>query len=122
VGISRRHPLEDNPFVDDFLEWMGSPEGQEFIEISDILEPLMRDVRLDAGERKFIWSDGRCVNFDQSVSVIQAQYPDFSLDDVRGFLICWIENYAEDGMTQEELDKLDDLADEWTDELRGKYI
>ena len=23
-----KHPLEDNPFVEDFLEWMNSPEGE----------------------------------------------------------------------------------------------
>ena len=38
---NKQHAVEsifsDNPFVDDFMDWMGSPEGQQSIEIDDTL-------------------------------------------------------------------------------------
>src|SRR6266567_4126182 len=35
--------FEDNPFVDGFLEWMGSPEGQQCIEAHDVLWDLLEN-------------------------------------------------------------------------------
>ena len=32
-----KHPFEDNPFIDGFLEWMGAPEGQQSIEALDLV-------------------------------------------------------------------------------------
>jgi hypothetical protein len=47
----------NNPFVDGFLEWMGSREGQQCIEIHDVLWDLLEDVQLDAKQRQLIWPD-----------------------------------------------------------------
>src|ERR1700736_5755627 len=41
----------DNPFVDGFLEWMGSREGRQCIEVRDVLWDLLEDVELDAKQR-----------------------------------------------------------------------
>ena len=32
-----KHPFEDNPFIEGFLEWMDSPEGQHSIEALDLV-------------------------------------------------------------------------------------
>ena len=42
MGKQRREQPQDsifanNPFVDDFFEWMGSREGQQCIEVHDVL-------------------------------------------------------------------------------------
>src|SRR6516165_10437329 len=43
---NKQHAVEsifsDNPFVDDFMDWMGSPEGQQSIEIDDTLWEALR--------------------------------------------------------------------------------
>jgi hypothetical protein len=59
-----------------FWSWPDSPEGELWFEISDTLEVLLKDVGLDAKERKFLWPDGR-LDLDQSVRRINQQYPDF---------------------------------------------
>jgi hypothetical protein len=117
MAKSRKHPLEDNPFLDGLLDWMGSAEGQEHIEMSDALWPLLDDVELDASQRRFVWSDGKRLSFEKSARRLQQRIPNFKLDEVKKFLIDWIDNYAPDGMTQEQVDEFDSIASTWTDEL-----
>lgn len=118
MGKSRKNSDGDQPFMDDFLDWMDSPEGQEYIELSDLLWPLMSDVKLDASQRKFVWPDGRRLSFSSVAKHLHDKQPNFSLEDVKDFLVSWIDNYAPEGMTQEQLDELDRVLEEWADELR----
>lgn len=119
MGKSRdKHPLEENPFADNLLEWMESPEGQGHIEMSDVLSTLLKDVQLDPKQRRFVWPDAERLSIDKSVQRIRKQHPDFAREDVKDFLISWIETYAPDNYTQEQLDELDRLANEWADDLR----
>ena len=53
MGKQRREQSQgsifvDNPFVDGFLEWMGSREGRQCIEVRDVLWDLLEDAKLDA--------------------------------------------------------------------------
>jgi len=46
MGKQRREQSQDsifvdNPFVDGFLEWMGSREGRQCIEVRDVLWDLL---------------------------------------------------------------------------------
>jgi hypothetical protein len=47
----------NNRFLEGLLEWMGSPEGQHHIEISDDLWVLLEDLQVDAKQRLLIWPD-----------------------------------------------------------------
>jgi hypothetical protein len=118
MAKSRKHPLEDNPFAEGFFEWMDSTDGQEHIAMLDALWPLLQDVKLDAGQRIFVWPDGKRLNFEKSAKRLQEQTSDFKLEEVKEFLIDWIDGYAPSGITQEELDEFDSLASAWTGELR----
>jgi hypothetical protein len=118
MAKSRKHTLEEDPFLDGLLDWMGSAEGQEHIEMSDALWPLLEDVKLDANQRKFVWPDGKRLSFDKSARQLQQQLPDFKLEEVKEFLIDWIDGYAPEGMTQEQLDEFDSTASAWADKLR----
>ena len=111
-----KHPFEDNGFADGFLEWMDSPQGQRSIEIDDALWELMdlkEKVQLDARQRKFLWPNGVALSFDQSVERIQKLYPDFPRESIVLHLTAWIENYAPESYTQEQLEELDALTEEW---------
>jgi hypothetical protein len=121
MGKSRdKHPLEDNPFADDLLEWMGSAEGQAHIDISDALWVLLGGVQLDATQRKLVWPDAERLSFDESVQRICKQHADFEREDVRDFLLSWLENYAPEGYTVEQMDELDRLANAWAEDLRER--
>jgi hypothetical protein len=67
----------NKPFIDEISEWMDSPEGEQWTEISDALEDLLKNVQLDAKQRKFIWPDSERLDLEQSVERIKKQYPDF---------------------------------------------
>jgi hypothetical protein len=102
MGKQRREQPQDsifgdNPFVDGFLEWMGSREGPQCIEVHDVLWDLLEDVQLDAKQRQLIWPDAKCtarkqrLDLDQSVQRIQKLHSDFARDEIEEFLLDWID-------------------------------
>ena len=106
IGNQRREQPQDsifanNPFVDGFFEWMGSREGQQCIEVHDVLWDLLKDVQIDAKQRQLIWPDAERLDLEQSIQRIQKLYPDFPRDEVEEFVLNWIdmgyypENYSQ---------------------------
>src|SRR6516165_124748 len=76
MGKQRREQSQDsifvdNPFVDGFLEWMGSREGRQCIEVRDVLWDLLEDAKLDAKQRQLIWPDAELLDLVQSIQRIQ---------------------------------------------------
>ena len=70
MGKQRREQSQDsifvdNPFVDGFLEWMGSREGRQCIEVRDVLWDLLEDAELDAKQRQLIWPDAERLDLVQ---------------------------------------------------------
>jgi hypothetical protein len=110
----------DNPFIDGLFEWMDSPDGKQYSEVSDALWTLMEDVQLDAKRRQLIWPDAQRLDLDQSVQRIQKLHTDFPRDDVEEFLINWIDmGYDPQNYSQAQLDELDSLTERWiADHLR----
>ncbi|HSV22038.1 MAG TPA: hypothetical protein VLJ17_03315, partial [Xanthobacteraceae bacterium] len=125
MGKQRREQPQDgifgdNPFVDGFLEWMGSREGQQCIEIHDVLWDLLEDVQLDAKQRQLIWPDAertarkQRLDLDQSVQRIQKLHSDFARGEVEEFLLDWIDmGYDPENYSQAQLDELDGLTERW---------
>jgi hypothetical protein len=106
-----------NPFADGFLEWMDSPDGQQYNAISGVLWNLMEGVHLDAQRRQLIWQDSKRLDLDQSVQHIQKLHPDFPRDDVEEFLINWIDmGYDPENYSEKQLDELDKLTERWIED------
>jgi len=125
MGKQRKKHLQDNafankPFIEEFSDWMDSPEGELWTELSGALEDLMKDVQLDARQRQFIWPDAERLDLEQSVQRIHKQYPDFPCDKIEEFLIDWIDmGYAPENCSQAQLDELERLTERWVaDHLR----
>ena len=109
-----KHPLEDNPFVEDFLEWMDSSEGERSSEVLDTVWPLLEKADVDAKNRKIIWEDGQRLSITESVHRIHAGYPDLPLDLIETHLIGWLEmEFAPPTYSQKQLDELDRLTEKW---------
>lgn|SRR5487761_1996494 len=106
--------FETNPFVDDFLDWMNSPDGQTAIEVMDELFLILETLALDAKGRKIIWPDGQRLSIDESVQRIHADRPQFPSDRIEGDVIYWIEaEYAPALYSEQQLDELDRLTEKW---------
>ena len=113
------HPLEDKPFVDDFVDWMGCDEGQLSIDASDVVWRLLEDADVDAKNRKIMWPDKKGLSIAESVKRIYADYPDFALDLIEVHLIGWLEmGFAPPSYSQDQLDELDQLTEKWVEDHR----
>ena len=111
----------DNPFVDGFLEWMGSREGRQCIEVRDVLWDLLEDAELDAKQRQLIWPDAERLDLVQSIQRIQKLYPDFPGHEIEEVLLNWIDmGYDPENYSQAQLNELDSLTERWVaDHLRN---
>ena len=100
-----------------FWSWGDSPEGELWFEMSDTLEALLKDVGLDAGERKFLWPDAGPLDLDQSVRRINQQYPDFSEQTIKEFLIHWMHAlYVPEGYSETQMNELERLTERWAED------
>ena len=101
-----------------FWSWPDSPEGELWFEMSDTLEVLLKDVGLDAGERKFFWPDAGRLDLDQSVRRINQQHPEFPKDKIKEFLIHWIQAlYVPEGYSESQMSKLERLTAQWAEDV-----
>ena len=49
-----KHPFEDNPAIEGFLDWMDAPEGQQSIEALDLVFDALQHAGVDARQRKIV--------------------------------------------------------------------
>jgi len=119
MAKKRKQPSEpsifdDNPFLDGFFEWMDSPEGERAQEVLDSLLDLMADVEVDPKQRKLVWPDVGPLDLQQSIEHIQKQCPEFSVEEIEGHLLYWIESgYGPDNCSQQQLEELERLSLQW---------
>jgi hypothetical protein len=117
--LSEQSIFDNNPFLDGFFEWMDLPEGERATEVLDTLLDLMDDVQVDVKQRKFVWPDARGLNLQQCIEHIQKQCPDFSVEEIEGHLLYWIESgynpedHSPEPLAQEQLDELERLGLQW---------
>ena len=112
-----KHPFEDNPFLEDFIDWMNSPEGELSGEVSDLVWTRLEKVAVDAKRRKLVWEDGKALSITESVQRIHADYSDLPLDLIEEHLIAWLEmEFAPPSYSQKQLDELDRLTEKWIED------
>lgn len=112
-----KHPLEDNPFVEDFVEWMNSPEGELSDEARETVWTLLEKADVDAKNRKIIWEDGKRLSITESVQRIHTHYPELPLEEIETHLITWLEmEFAPPTYSEKQLDELDRLTEKWIDD------
>lgn len=121
--MGKREPnvFEDNPFIEGILEWMNSPEGQLADEARELVWPMLRKAGVDAKKRKVVWEDGQRLSITQSASRIHARYPRLSFDLIEDKIMTWLETFAPESYSPEQLAELDELVEEWqVDHYRAK--
>ncbi len=111
-----KHPFEDNPVIDGFLEWMDAPEGQQSIEALDLVFAALQHAGVDARQRKIGWADGTRLSIEQSVARIQAEHPGVPRDLTETHVLGWLESCAPESCSEGELEELDRLIEPWLDD------
>lgn len=61
-----KHPFENNPFTDAFLEWMGSSEGERSVYALDLVFAALENADVDPKRRKIVWDDGKRLSARES--------------------------------------------------------
>jgi hypothetical protein len=111
-----KHPFEDNPFIDGFLEWMGAPEGQQSIEALDLVFSALEHAGVDARQRKIVWADGKRLSIEQSTNRIHAAHPGVPRHLIETHVLGWLENCAPEPYSEHQLEELDRLIGPWLDD------
>ena len=112
-----KHSFEDNAFLDGFLDWMDSPEGELSGDVSDAVWAMLQKADVDAKRRKIIWEDGKRLSITESVQRIHADRTDFPPELIKEHVIAWLEvEFAPPHYSQKQLDELDRLTEKWIDD------
>jgi hypothetical protein len=111
-----KHPLEDNPVIDGFLEWMDAPDGQQSIEALDLVFAALQHAGVDAKQRKIVWADGKRLSIKQSVARIHAGHPALARDLIETHVLGWLESCAPESCSERQLEELDRLIEPWLDD------
>jgi hypothetical protein len=110
----KANPPEGNPFHDEFLDWMDSPDGEQSMEVMDTVLALLEEVDVDAKARQLIWPDGQRLPIDESVQRIHAEYSQFPAEQIEDHLISWLEmEYVPETCSEQQQDELDRLTERW---------
>ena len=112
-----KSPFEDdNPFIDDFLEWMDAPEGHQSIEALDLVLAALADAGVDARQRKIVWADGKRLSIEQSAERIHAEHPGVACELIETHVLGWLESCAPESYSERQLEELDRLIEPWLDD------
>jgi len=111
-----KHPFEDNPVIDGFLEWVDAPEGQQSIEALDLVFDALAHAGVDARQRRIVWADGTRLSIGQSAERIHAGHPGVALDLIETHVLGWLESCVPESYSERELEGLDQLIELWLDD------
>jgi hypothetical protein len=111
-----KSPLEDNPVIDGFLEWMDAPEGQQSIEALDLVFATLEHAGVDARQRRIVWADGKRLSIGQSAARIHAGHPGVPRDLIETHVLGWLESCAPATYSERQIAELDRLIEPWLDD------
>ena len=104
---------DDNPFTEDFLKWMRSPEGQVAGEVSGLVFATLENASVDGGWRKIIWADGKRLSIKQSAERIHADHPDVPRELIETSLCSWFEHRMPESHSEYQPNELARLFGPW---------
>ena len=110
------HPFEDNPAIEGFLDWMDAPEGQQSIEVSDLVFAALAHAGVDAGQRKIVWADGTRLSIEQSAERIHARHPGVTCELIETHVLGWLESCVPESCSERQLEELDRLIEPWLED------
>jgi hypothetical protein len=111
-----KHPFEDTPVIEGFLDWMDAPEGQQSVEALDLVFDALEHAGVDAEQRKIVWADGKPLSIEQSVARIHAGHPGVACELIETHVLARLESCAPESCSERQLEELDRLIEPWLDD------
>ncbi len=109
-----RRVIDVGPIEDEFLQWMGSPEGELSQQALDIVWPLLDTTQVDAKGGKLIWPDGKRLGIEHTLRRIHKDHPELGRKLIEDKVISWLEmEYLPKDHTPEQMDEFEELIDLW---------
>ena len=109
------------PSQEDILAWENSPEAQLSELAMHVVFDCLDPVTVDARQRQLIWPDGQRLTIIESAERIHTEEPELPAKLIESKILSWLESYAPESYTPEQLDELDQLADQWVDDHYRQY-
>lgn len=106
-------------FLEDFLEWMGSPEGADSMDALDYVFNTLDGARVDPVKRKINWPDGERLSIDQSVDRMSK---DSGLDrqSILSHFIGWLQmDYIPEGLNEKQMELFENQIESWVEEYEN---
>ena len=101
--------------MDDFLNWLDSPEGQNAEEAIFLVGEVLENCTVDAKERKIVWEDGKRLSIPQTAERIHSKsQSDLPLSTIQTHVEGWIEmHYEPQDLNEKEMEEFEDLIEDW---------
>jgi len=106
-------------FLEDFLEWMGSPEGSESMDALDYVFNALDGAIVDPVQRRINWPNGENLSIDQSVDRMSK---DSGLDrqSILSHLIGWLQmEYIPEGLDEKQMELFENQIENWVKEYEN---
>ena len=102
-------------FMDGFIEWLDTDEGQTSLEATEVVHEELAGAQLDLDNRKIIWSDGTPRDVRETIETIAARH-DLPIKSIASHVLGWAENHPFQG--EENInEELEDKFEEWMESV-----
>lgn len=115
----KKSSTQPGGFLEDFLEWMGSPEGFESMDALDYVFNALEGAIVDPVKRRINWPNGENLSIDQSVDRMSK---DSGLDrqSILSHLIGWLQmEYIPEGLDEKQMELFENQIENWVEEYEN---
>ena len=115
----KKSSIQPGGFLEDFLEWMGSPEGAESMDALDYVFNALDGAKVDPVKRRIHWQNDESLSIDQSVDRI---VKDSGLDrpSILSHLIGWLQmEYTPEGLDEKQMQLFENQIESWVEEYEN---
>src|SRR4030042_1485394 len=107
-----RNP-ENDTFPDDFLQWLGSPQGQLSEQALFAVMDSLESCSVDAKERVIVWNDGKRLSIGQTALRIHKRSK-LPLPRIESHVVGWLEtHYVPQGLSERQMQQFEDQIEAW---------
>jgi len=106
-------------FLEGFLDWMGSREGLESINVLDGVFNALEGATVEVSERKIIWPDAQALSIEQSVERLH-KTSGLDRQAILSHLIGWLQmEYEPQGLDEDQMQRFEKQIDAWVAKYDG---